>query len=156
MPPQKNVHARTIELAMCTDKKLGVRFLCRGDWTIQTEDNAILVIISEDPSVTFTIAKSDSSVLYLEQLTDRALQAMGQYADGFKRERTHLGKIEAIKVEGTSRVYPQIRLLDYYVIHDNRLYGLLFSVNPKERWQDFESLIEAVSQSIELVKREYG
>jgi len=138
---------KIVELQVCTDDKLRVKFLCNPDWALETEADAMLIVISEDPAVTMTIAKSKSPVIFLGQLTKEALQEMGQYAEGFSQEKAKLASGDAIKVQGFSREFPEIRLLDYYLLHDLSLYSVLFSVNPKEKFDDFGPLLNQIADS---------
>ncbi len=142
---------KSIELQVCRDSRLGIRLLCNPDWGLQTEKETMLIIVSSDPAVTITIAQSKSPVIFPEQLTRDALSEMGQYAEGFIVENVTFAKERAICVEGFSREYPEIRLLDYYVVHDFKLYSVLFSVNPKERWPDYRPLIDKIIDSFEFV-----
>ena len=144
--------AEEIELSLCTDKKLDVKFLCNLDWEMETNEGAVLIIISEDPAVTMTISKSNKSVLFLEQLNDRTLEAIGNYKEGFKAQKAWIKEKQGMKVEGFSRGYEEIRLLDYYFISGNTLYGILFSVNPKEGWEAYEPLFEKIVESVDFVK----
>lgn len=140
-----------ISLQLCTDERLQVKFLCNLGWEIQTGKNALFMVISQDPAVTFTIVRSDSEVIFLKQLTRDVLQEMGQYKDWFKTEYVKLANESAIKVEAFSKDFPEMQLMDYYLIHDLGLYSILFSVSPKERFADFKVLIEKIAQSLVFI-----
>ena len=88
----------------------------------------------------------------MEQLNDRTLEAIGNYKEGFKAQKSWIKEKQAMKVEGFSRGYEEIRLLDYYFISGNTLYGILFSVNPKEGWEAYEPLFEKIVESVDFVK----
>src|SRR3989338_10127668 len=85
-PASPQITAESIDLQPCRDEELGVRLLCHPDWEFEADNNALLMIVSSDPAVTVTIAKSNAPVIFLDQLTPEAIQEMGQYAPGFKSE----------------------------------------------------------------------
>ena len=144
--------SQTVAHQVCSEEKtLKVQFLCNPDWQLQTEKNAMHLIISDDPAVTLTIAKADSPVIFIEQLTDKALKAMGQYQDGFFKARVKVASQDAVKVEGLSEQFPEIRLVDFYVIHDLSLYSILFSVNPKGEWFRYAAVLEKIIQSFQFM-----
>jgi len=144
---------KTVDLQVCTDDKLQVKFLCNPDWELETEDNAMLIVISEDPVVTLTIAKSKSPVIFLEQLTKETLAEMGQYTDGFTQETAQFAGHEAVKVQGVPKEFPEIRLLDHYVLYDLSLYSVLFSVNPKEKFDEYAALFNKIAESFTFVEK---
>ncbi len=139
------------KLQICKDEELGVKLLCNPDWELQTGKEAILIIISSDPAVTLTIARQKSPIVSLEQLSNSLLTELGQYEEGFDTERTRLANQEAIKVKGFYKNYSQVRLLDYYLVHDSFLYMILFSVNPKEEWDHYKFLIKKVAESLSFI-----
>ena len=144
--------AQEIQLDICKDEKIGVKFLCNLDWEMETNEGAMLVIISEDPAVTMTVSKSGSPVLFLEQLNDRTIQAIGNYKEDFKTEKVLVANKQAMKVEGFSKGYDEIRLLDYYFVFDNAPFGILFSVNPKGEWDSYRPLFEKIVESVDFIK----
>ena len=93
--------------------RLGVTFFCNPDWRIQAVDDALLIIVSTDPDVTMIVAKIDSNVKFLGQLTAQRLQELKQYKDGFVVENVILGDREMLKVKAFSDEYEARRLLDY-------------------------------------------
>jgi len=152
-PPFWENPVKEVELEVCTDDKLQVKFLCNPDWELETEDNAMLIVISKDPVVTLTIAKAKSPVIFLEQLTKETLAEMGQYADGFTQEKAQFAGQEAVKVQGVPKEFPEIRLLDHYVLYDLILYSVLFSVNPKEKFDDYAALFNKITESFAFVEK---
>ena len=148
-----DIPQKAVELSPCRDGRLGVKFLCDPDWELQTEEETMLIVISSDPAVTVTVARSKAPVVFVEQLTKESLKQMGQYADGFMTENVQFAKQKAVKVEGFAEAYPEIRLLDYYVVNDFKLFSVLFSVNPKEKWADYRPLIEKVVESFEFLEK---
>ena len=153
--PSQPVHqsaVKEIPLHECTDDRMAVKFLCNPDWKLETKENTLFIIIEETPSVTLTIARSDSPVIFLKQLTKPVLQEMGQYEKDFQTQDVKLNNSDALMVSGYSKDHPDLRLLDYYLIHDVQLYSILFAVAPKERWDDYEELIKKIVGSIEFLK----
>jgi hypothetical protein len=141
------------ELHPCRAAHLGVELLCSGKWTQEVEPNAVVMVIREDPAVLLTVGKSEQPVTGMDELTDERIGALGQYEDGFTAERVKIGSHEAVKVQGVAKDYPEIRLLDFYVIHDYTLYSFLFSVNPKEDWDNYAVLFGKIAQSIKIPDR---
>ena len=147
---------KTVALHECKDQTLGLQFLCNPDWELEAHDQSMLIIISSDPAVTLTISKAKSPVIFFEQLTDTALKEMGQYVDGFTKEKVQIAGENATKVMGYSIGYPEIRLLDFYFLRDFELYSILFSVNPKEKFSDYESLFISIITSIQFLNKKGG
>ena len=142
---------KTFNLHICRDEALGIRLLCDPDWELQSDPNAILIIISSEPQVTLTIGKSKESVHSLTQLTRPILQEIGQYATWFTTKKVRLDDVDTIKVEGYLKEYPENRIEDYYLIRDSSLYTILFSVDPEGNWQSYESLFKRILSSIEFI-----
>ena len=142
-----------IDLHPCRDNHLGVEILCNRHWKQEVEPHAVMMIISEDPAVLLTVTRAEQPVTGIDELTDERLKTLGQYADGFKSERTRVGDDQAVRVEGFAAQYPEMRLLDFYVIHDYTLYSFLFSVNPKEQWDRCAVLFGKIVQSIKIPDR---
>lgn len=138
-------------LGTCQENVLGVDILCNRNWKQDIGKNSIVFTISEDPAVLLTVARSSEVLTGIEELTADKLKQMGHYADGFTTEKITVGKDPAIKVEGHSEGYPDIRSLDVYVYHDLKLYSFLFSVSPEEDWGRFSVLISDMIKSIGFV-----
>jgi hypothetical protein len=153
--PSENIEEAQgiIDIHPCRDKHVGVELLCNRKWPQEVEPNAVMMIISSDPAVLLTVAKAKEPITGIEELTQSRLKAIGQYAEGFKAERVKVDGNEAIRVEGFANEYPEMRLLDFYVIHDYTLYSFLFSVNPKEEWDTYAVLIGKIAQSIKIPDR---
>lgn len=134
-------------LQMCADKDLGVKFLCDPTWKLQPIDNALLIIITSEPDVTMIVARMDSEIKYLSQLTDTVLEKMKHYEEGFRTETVEIGDREAIKVKAFSKIFPNRRLLDYYFIHHGDVHSVLFSVNPKDQADKYLPLFKEIMDS---------
>lgn len=150
---RKNVTWNDVKLQYCLDDDLGIKMLCNAEWEYQEGDNAILLLVSEEPTVTITITKLGEDFRYLEQLNRDFLYSLGEYKDGFKTESVKIADRKAIKVKAFSSQYPDIRILDYYFVHDSSLYGLLFSINPKEEWDNYKFLFQKLANSFEFIER---
>lgn len=148
------IETYTVELYDCIDDDIGIRFLCNPDWQVQTDENVVMLIISQEPAITLTIARSDHPVIFLEQLTDEFLAEIGGYAPEFSRETLHLKEKEIIRIEGVARDFPEMKLLDYYFIKNFTLYSILFSIDPEEYYPFYRSLIERILDSFEVVSLE--
>ncbi|HBG61857.1 MAG: hypothetical protein A2Y03_03280 [Omnitrophica WOR_2 bacterium GWF2_38_59] len=136
------------ELITCTIDKFGIKFSCDPHWTIQDIDNNIFVTISNTPSVILTFAKIDSKITFAHQISFEFLEQRNLYADGFKMEDVKFANKNAIKVKAFSKTEPDMRRSDYFLIDGSALYGILFSVYPKESWDDFKFVLKTVEDSI--------
>jgi len=145
LPDSSGIHWKT-----CVNQPLEIKYLCREDWKVRDVDGSVLIIISSDPTVTLTITKIDSSVNFLSQLTQPALQDMDLYAEGFQTEQVNFAGRDALKVKAISKKYSDIRILDYFLVHDRNLYGVLFSVYPKEHWENYQFIIKKIVESFEF------
>ena len=104
-------------------------------------------MINDNPDVRFKAVKIDIDIVLIQQLSRERIEAIGQYKRGFVLEEVKVAGVNAVKVKAFSRFDPEERLLDYYFVHDKTLYSLMFSVNPKDRWDDYKFLIEDVVNS---------
>ena len=138
-------------LENCAEKTLEVEFLCDPEWKSGKKGNTVFAVISADPAVTLTIHRRASPVVSLLQWDHQQLKDLGKYADGFRTEQVAFAGEEALKVKAFSEEYPQIRLLDYYLIHDGDLYSILFSVEPKENWDDYKFLLQKIAHSFNFI-----
>ncbi|MDD3375211.1 MAG: hypothetical protein PHY73_05765 [Candidatus Omnitrophica bacterium] len=138
------------DLQICSDQKLGVKFLCNSNWEVQTDENAVMLFVSRDPEITLTIAKSEDPVNSIDQLTKENLKVIGGYKDGFKIEETMVAGKLALKVEGYSESIPEMKLADYYFVNNNQLYSFLFAVNPFEEYPYCEKFLSRIVASIDL------
>jgi len=145
--------AESIQLEYCSDEILGVRFLCNSNWEVRAEAGTIMIIISADPAVTMTVAKSYTPIATLSQLDEETLTELGQYAEGFSVERVTLAGREALKVKAFPIDYPQARLVDYYLLNDLDFYSLLFSIDPKEEWDKYKFLIQKIADSFYFIEK---
>ncbi len=138
-------------LRMCRNKALNVAFLCDPQWKMQTIDDAVLVVIDSDPTVTLIIAKIDSHIQFLSQMSKPTLENLDQYADGFRLDRIKRGGKDYVEVKAFAKDNIDKRILDYYMVHDLKLYGVLFSVTPKENWDKYKFLIQEIKDSFKFV-----
>ena len=139
-------------LHTCRDDQFGVKFLCDTNWELEIHDDAVLLIISSDPAVTMTVAKTATPLTYLSQMNIKFLEDMGNYSDGFQTEQTRLAGHDAVKVKAFSREFPEVRVLDYYILRDKNLYSVLFSVNPKEEWERYKFFIKQIVDSFSFIE----
>lgn len=139
-------------LVTCGDDTIGVKFLCNPDWDIHAEQNAIQMIVSNEPIITATILKGKTKLVSLEQLTKEVFMRQDRYEEGFQIERVIIAGRDALLVKGFSNIDPDTRYSDYYVIKNKFLYSFLFSLRPKSQWGRFKFLIKKVSDSISFLK----
>ncbi len=139
---------QSITLQECTDKILGFKMYCNPNWGLETEKGSVSMIIAEGPvSVTAMITKMEEPDLTLNDLTPVYLKATGQYQDAMKISSTHLQNYDLIHVEALALKNAQTQLSDYYIIRKPYLYGVLFSVDPKEKFADYKALFDKMIDS---------
>lgn len=142
-----------IRLNHCSDDELGVTFLCDFGWERRKVDGIILFTISSDPDATMKIVKIDMDILFIQQLSRDKLKALGRYAKGFVTEEVKVAGLKAIKVKAFAWGDPETRLSDYYFVYNETLYGLMFSVAPKEHWGDYQFLFRDVVNNFQFEGR---
>lgn len=136
----------------CADSEFGIRFYCQADWKWKRVDDAILIIISENPTVTMTVSKVEVPIKYLSQLTRELLGSTGLYEEGFQTEFIEMSGKNVLQVKAFSKYDGNIRLNDFYYIRHNHLYGILFSVNPKDAWDSEQYKIKKIKESLAFLE----
>jgi len=145
---QKTIYGHSED---CIDSNLGVKFHCNPNWVIQQNEDNLVVTISSYPEVTFTIEKTKLRIGFLSQLTQWSLNKMQRYAEGFGTERNTIANREALKVKAFSKENPRVRLSEYYLIHNLTLYRVVFSIQPKDEWDNYKFLIKMIMDSFNFV-----
>ena len=140
-----------VNLHSCEDIKLGVKFLCDPAWELKTDTDMFMIILSNDPSVTFTVSKVKTDLKTIEGLTRPVLQEMGGYADFFQRQIVQVAGHDAIEVVSNPVGHDDVQLWDYYVISKGDLYGFLFFVQPKESLGQYQELFKEIKESISFL-----
>ena len=133
-----------IKLFRCGDELLRLGYLCDFSWPVQRRHNGLLITIEDQPQVLFKILKVDVGIQYIEQLSRDRIEAIGQYQSGFVTEEGRVAGIETIKVKAYAKGDPETRLLDYYFVKNDHLYGLFFSVKPKELWEKYQFVFQDI------------
>ena len=144
------------ELQTCSEAALQVEFLCNPAWDYHLSEDALLVVISQDPMVTMTFARMDSEINYLYQMNKNELAKKDLYRQGFKADLRKVNGQDALVVRAFSRSEPQRRVLDFFYIHQGQLFGALFAVHPIDSWDEYKFLIKTISESIELIEKQEG
>jgi len=145
--------ANSIPSTDCYDQTLNVHFICRPEWTIVTEDNGFSLILARDQSAMMTVIKIDQPFKFLYQLNMETLQALGNYAQGFSKEDATFAGETAFKIKAFADTTPPSRLTDYYLMHEGALYRVSFSVQPKERWDEYKFLMQELSNGFGFGKQ---
>ena len=136
------------EFEVCRDPELKVTFQCHPDWRIHHVDDAVIIVISkENPVMTLTVSTFDTNIRFLGQINSRMLKERGLYADGFSMENVEFAQKPAVKVKAYAKDNSERRLVDFFFIQDETLYGVLFTVQPKEAWEEEQFLIQKVLDS---------
>jgi hypothetical protein len=107
-----------------------------------TDPNTVFYVLETDPLIYFKIVKMNTEARTIQQLSRDRLEAIGQYQEGFQTEEAWVAGEQAVKVKAFARDDPDTRLLDYYFAHGNTRYGVMFSVKPKDRWEDYHSTFQ--------------
>lgn len=139
-------YPRRLSVDVCRSRGLGIEIACKPSWEFIEKETAALLRIADYPETLVIIAKTDSSIVFLEQLTRGDLESTGRYARGFEFEEVLLDGQKALKVKAFSNGDTSARLVDYYFIRDEALWGLFFSVQPLEGWEEVKFLF------VDLVK----
>lgn len=140
------------ESNICVNPKLGIQFYCEDKWKVRMLDDAVLVVISSEPMATVTVARIDTDIKYLSQLTHKVLKDKELYKEGFRAERSKLGGKDTLQIKAFSKQYADRRVLDFFFIHEEALYGVLFAVYPKDSWDQYKFLIKNIVDSFEFLK----
>lgn len=135
------------QLHKCLDKGLEVVFLCDPEWSLEMDKETIFIVMEEEPAVTMTVARQMSSLKTQHQLSNDMLESLGGYEVGYERESVVVDGAEAVKVEGFSKGYPDIRLRDYYLVKDGFVYSILFAVDPASKSFEFSELFDSIMSS---------
>jgi len=152
---KENILKEHAQQHFCSNEELGIRYYCEPEWKRRDIDDAVLTIISSSPAVTLTITKIESNIVFLEQLTKSVLEEKELYADGFQVDHVKFSDKEAIQVKAFSKRYAGRRILDYYFIHNSKLYAILFSVHPKENWDEYKYLIKKIGESFQFFEKRF-
>jgi hypothetical protein len=139
------------DLQTCHNSQLQVEFACDPQWPVQYLDDAILMVISADPNITQIIARIETNFIFLEQLTKEELVKKERYAPGFSIEHIDLWDRPTLKVKAFAKNDLSKRILDYYFIDDKKLYGVLFTVSPKEVLDSSKFFIENLVHKVNFV-----
>ncbi len=148
----QEVQKKSIGLNECTDKTLGIKIYCNPDWALETDKGTVLMIIESKPdlSVTATLTKIEEPNLRLNDLTSVYLKATDQYQDEMNIFPTHLTNYEALHVQALALKNADNQLSDYYIVQPPFFYGVLFSVTPKEKFNDYKTLFDKMIDSFRI------
>jgi hypothetical protein len=142
-----------VDLYLCEEPAMGIQLQCNKRWKQEIEKNAVVFTISEEPVVLLTVSRSKEIITGMDELTREKLKQLGQYADGFQIEPFKIGQDSAVKILGDAAGFPELYVLDVYVLHDYKLYGFLFSVNPKEEGRNYSVLFAKIMESIRFLDK---
>jgi hypothetical protein len=143
-------HGAFAEARVCEDSELQVKFFCDTSWQMQMTDQAVLILMDSQPDVTAILAKIDSQIKFLGQLTEDVLTEKNRYAPDFRTYQTRINGQNILLVKGFAMDNPDKRLQDYYLINNNVLYGVLFSVSPKDKAFDYVPVFRKIVESLEF------
>lgn len=152
-PPPQRSPTTGFKLDYCHDSNLRIVFLCDYRWEKKLTDPGTMIYVMEtDPLIYFTVIRINAEIQMIRQLGPDRLEALNRYQEGFAIEETRLAGEEAIKVKAFAKEDPDTRLLDYYFIRDNFLYGVMFSIKPKDKWNVYQSTFQDVVNAMHFLK----
>jgi hypothetical protein len=137
----------------CRDDRLGIAFLC--DYTWEKKPNTVdatIFIVDKGPDVIFKFIKVNVDIRVIQQLSRDKLEAIGQYQEGFVMEEAVVAGFNAIKVKAFSRENPALRVTDYYFVRNEALYAVMFSVAPKEQWDNYKFVFQKIVNSLKFIQ----
>lgn len=136
-------------MTTCIDKNLGYRIKCSPDWKLETKPKSISLLINEqaDQTVSMTVTQHEENGLTLADLTPKALKDVFRYAEHFRIGKTNIGKEKGVVVEAALADFPDVMVLDYYLIKDQFLYRISFSVNKRELYSEYKPLFRKLITS---------
>jgi len=146
----KNLYGHSVD---CVNPNLGISFYCNPNWKIKSTKKMMTTTISTYPNVIFTVEKTNSRMGFLSQINQLSLESMNLYAKGFGTEHIKIAGRETLKIKAFSKKNPDIRLADYYLIHDLTLYRISFLVNDKDAWDKYKFLIKSIIESLDFVDK---
>ena len=145
---QKKTVLPGFSLKQCRDNELGIGFLCEFGWQQRKVDHALIITIHTDPDVKMKVLMIPIDIKYIQQLSHERLSALGKYKEGFVIEETQVAGLNAIKIKAFAKEDPNIRLSDYYFVRNESLYSVLFSINPKDAWDEYKFLFQEIIDSL--------
>ena len=149
--PLRQSRPAGILLNECWNLDLKIKFLCDFAWyKKEVDQNSVYYIVDTAPSVKLKIVKIDLGILTIQQLNREKLEAIGQYDQGFVTEEAKVAGFKAVKVKAYAKNDLQTRLMDYYFVRDQRLYIMMFSVHPKEKWDNYKFIFQEIVESLQF------
>ncbi len=136
----------------CQVKKFGMKFSCNPYWPMQEQQGGVAFVMDIDPYAVLTFSRIRSDLRFVSQITKEYLAKQNLYKDGFRMRHTTFAGIKAIEVKGFSKVDKGAQMLDYYIIKNNQLIGVFFSVADQTKWGDYRFLFKKVGESFELIE----
>ncbi len=141
----------TALIHLCRDQKLGLQFICDPDWPIETDTNVLMLIIQENPSITLTLTKIEEGPSSLDELTPEILAEIGPYAKGFKTHRVWMNQYDTLMIEAKTINDPNQRVVDFYLLKNNTLYGVMFFFESFESLMESQHLFEQIITSLDFI-----
>jgi len=130
-----------------------MEFLCNPDWETQKVQGTTIIKVSVDPYVAMSVSRVSSDIVYVEQLSHSFFEERKLYEKGFTQDFVKLAGMDAVQVKAFSKREPDMRFLSYFFFHKGTLYNILFSVYPKERWEEYKFLFKRIKNSFKLEER---
>ncbi len=136
-------------LTTCTDKNLGFQIKCSPHWQREISPESLMLVVKGRPRhiVTVTITKFAQGQYLWEDLSPKNLQANFHYEPDFKIGPSRVGGQKAVIVIANPIHYPNVQILDYFVIKNKALYRISFSVNTRNRFEEYKDLFAVLIRS---------
>ena len=140
-------------LTSCIDKNLGFAVKCSPRWQRDVRPDTLLFVLQAQPRhiVTLSVSRVDGFKGNLQDLTPVQLQDRFDYEKNFQMGASRIGGEKAIVIIGQPRNFPHVQLLDYLVLKKKVLYRISFSVNTKNRFDDYQKLFQELIRSFSFL-----
>jgi len=146
----------SFRLTDCIDVNLGFKIKCSPKWEKEVKPQSLMLIIKGRPRhiVTATVTRFDESNVTLAELTPLKLQNTFQYADNFKVGPSRVDGRKALVVLAQPAYFPHVQFIDYFTVHNRRLFRINFSVNTKNLFDKYKDLFGEMIRSFEFLEEE--
>ena len=139
-------------LTLCGDEYLGIKILCNPNWEIEKGEGVIKFFISRTPKESLTISRVKSPLKLTGQLDKEKVSELGAYPSNFKYEYAPLASQQAVKVDAVSSNSLREHRQDYYIVYDQFLYMLYFSIVSDEAWEKDKFMIKEMVKSFRFTE----
>ncbi len=137
----------------CTDKNLGFKIKCSPKWGQEIQKHSLIFILKDKPYnvATLSITRFPNSDTKLDDLTPSRLQKSFHYAQNFRFGPSKVADEKALVVVATLQQFPNVQILDYFVMKKKDLYRISFTVHTKNRYAEYKDLFGEIVRSFQFI-----